>query len=94
MVLLKGFDRPCDMWSLGVLCYLMLCGYPPFTGAANDTKIGVAVLRRRYTFPSKDWEGVSGEGARDFVWLETNWTRRMTTEDALNPSWIASCAHG
>ncbi len=87
-VLRGEYDRSCDLWSVGVVAYVLLCGYPPFNGADRE-KIYRAVLDGRYRFPSRDWDGTSRE-AIDFVrrLLEVDASRRMTAEQALVHPWI------
>merc|ERR1712157_93819 len=46
--LLRGaYDRSCDMWSVGVIAYLMLSGRPPFNGPSDDA-IFKKILRAKY----------------------------------------------
>ena len=35
-VLTQSYDERCDVWSIGVIMYLMLCGYPPFNGSNSQ----------------------------------------------------------
>lgn len=87
-VLRKKYTKSCDLWSVGVIAYILLCGYPPFNGSNND-ETHRAVLRGRYYFSSEDWKDVSGE-AKDFVrkLLRLDVRKRMTVEEALNHPWI------
>ncbi|KAL3779241.1 hypothetical protein HJC23_010888 [Cyclotella cryptica] len=87
-VLRKSYNKSSDLWSVGVIAYILLCGYPPFNGSSNS-EVYSAVQRGLYYFPSEDWKHVSSS-ARDFVvrLLQTDPRRRMTAEQAMSHPWI------
>jgi serine/threonine protein kinase len=91
-VLRRRYDRACDMWSLGVIAYVLLCGYPPFNGR-DDDDIHEAISRGWYCFPRQEWGGASGE-VLDFIrhLLRTDPRKRMTAEQALMHPWIVGAA--
>jgi calcium-dependent protein kinase len=51
-VLNKSYNEKCDVWSCGVILYIILCGYPPFNGN-NDKEIINAVKKGVYTLDGK-----------------------------------------
>jgi mitogen-activated protein kinase-activated protein kinase 5 len=58
------------MWSLGVIVYILLCGYPPFYSEEPNKQI-TRVMKKKimagsYDFPKEDWTHIS-EMARDLV---------------------------
>lgn len=57
-VLRLKYDTKCDVWSCGVVLYILLCGYPPFSGA-NDEAIMKKVSIGKYDFESQEWAEVS-----------------------------------
>lgn len=59
------YTKSCDIWSIGVITYILLCGYPPFYGD-SDTEIFDSVRTGRFEFPSPEWDTISTE-AKDFV---------------------------
>lgn len=59
-VLKKNYDQKCDVWSLGVITYILFCGYPPFNGS-TDAKIMERILTNDVIFPDEDWSQVSKE---------------------------------
>ena len=50
-VLDRCYTHMCDMWSVGVIMYILLCGYPPFSGS-NDAEIMSKVRIGRFSYPS------------------------------------------
>jgi len=89
----KKYDNSCDLWSVGVIAYIMLSGAPPFNGA-NNSEVHAAVLRGRYRFPASTWSRTSGE-SRDFICrlLQRDPRKRMSVEQALNHPWMARHMH-
>lgn len=59
-VLAQNYDEKCDVWSAGVILYIMLCGYPPFNGRTDD-EIYQKIMKGDYQFKEKDWFSASLE---------------------------------
>lgn len=87
-VLRKQYTKSCDMWSIGVITYILLCGYPPFYGD-SDTQIFECVKAGRFDFPSPEWDTIS-DSAKDFVCclLRLNPSERLTAAQAMKHEWI------
>ena len=64
-VLFEKYDEKCDIWSCGIIMYILLCGYPPFNGE-NDSEILAKIKLGKFSFPDEEWEHVS-EGAKDLI---------------------------
>ena len=87
---LKGrYNEKCDMWSLGVVTFMLLVGEPPFEGFEDD--ILDNIQKCQYSFNSKRWRTIS-ESAKNFVaqLLVADPEKRMSASDALNHPWIQS----
>lgn len=89
-VLKKSYTEACDLWSLGVIVYMLLSGAPPFYGK-NDEAIKASIVQGDFTFPHELFRDVS-EDAMAFVstLLQYNIDYRYTAEQALTHSWLAS----
>ncbi|CAD8109050.1 unnamed protein product [Paramecium sonneborni] len=87
-VLKKKYDEKCDIWSCGVILYILLCGYPPFDGKTEE-KIMEKVSKGAYSFETQEWEEVSKE-AKDFIrkMLQIEPNKRYSAQQALNDPWI------
>ncbi|CAN9515488.1 unnamed protein product [Ophioblennius macclurei] len=88
----EKYDKSCDMWSLGVIMYILLCGYPPFfsyQGLAISPGMKRRICRGQYEFPNAEWCDVSEE-AKQLIChlLQTEPTRRITVGEFINHPWI------
>merc|ERR1712007_56197 len=87
-VLAGKYNELADVWSLGVIMFVLLCGYPPFYGD-TDADVLAKVRLGSYTFNPKDWKAVS-EDAKELITclLKFDPKERYTAEQALNHKWV------
>uniref|UniRef100_A0A8C1FNL8 non-specific serine/threonine protein kinase n=1 Tax=Cyprinus carpio carpio TaxID=630221 RepID=A0A8C1FNL8_CYPCA len=85
----KPYSKAVDCWSIGVISYILLCGYPPFYDE-NDAKLFEQILRAEYEFDSPYWDDIS-DSAKDFIshLMEKDPSLRYTCEQALQHPWIS-----
>jgi len=87
----KGYGKEADLWSLGVIAYIMLCGWAPFN-APTDEEIFELILQGEYQFPPDTYLKLS-EPAKDFIrCLLTSSEKRMNIDQALQHPWITGVA--
>ncbi|CAE7431579.1 CPK2, partial [Symbiodinium microadriaticum] len=89
-VLTRKYDKECDLWSIGVVTYVLLCGYPPFYGD-TDAEIFASVKRGEFDFPSPDWDDISTQ-AKHFIraCLKIDASKRPTAREALEHPWFTA----
>merc|ERR1711964_494452 len=84
----EEYGREIDIWSLGVISYVLLSGSLPFFHTVLH-KLYRAVVERDLAFPEAHWGHISA-GATDFVMrlLQVRPGDRLTAEQALNHPWL------
>jgi calcium-dependent protein kinase len=87
-VLKKSYSSQCDLWSLGVITFILLAGYMPFSG--DEATQSAKILEGNFTLKPERWANVS-DGALGFVksLLKVDPHERLTAETALEHPWIA-----
>jgi len=84
----EPYEFEVDLWSAGVIMYILLCGYPPFYDE-NDAILFENIINCRYEFHSPYWDHISQE-AKELIsgLLTVNPKQRLTAEEAINSEWI------
>ncbi|GJP43860.1 hypothetical protein CLOM_g3265 [Closterium sp. NIES-68] len=89
-VINKNYGVEADVWSAGVILYILLCGLPPFWGDTTE-EIFKSVLWGHLDFDTDPWPQVS-DAAKDLVrrMLCKNYAKRITVEAILRHPWIVA----
>ena len=86
-VLTGKYNEKCDVWSLGVILYILLCGYPPFYGE-NNKEILEAVKKGKLDFSSSEWKNKSPEAIDLLRRMITSNEQRLFPEEVLKHPWL------
>lgn len=97
------YDKRCDLWSLGVVIYILLCGYPPFCGSCGEdcgwaqggscmecqNNLFSNIQEGRFMFPSRDWDKIDPL-AKDMVTklLVKDPKQRLSAQMILDHPWV------
>jgi len=101
------YDKRCDLWSLGVMLYILLCGYPPFSGscgeecgwnqgeACDDCQANLFdnIQDGRFEFHAFEWRHIS-QGAKDMIkkLLVKDARRRLSATGVLAHPWLITAS--
>ncbi|OUM58924.1 hypothetical protein PIROE2DRAFT_64098 [Piromyces sp. E2] len=85
----KNYTIAVDMWSCGVIMYICLCGYTPFSRKNSKYPLKTQILNGLYTFKPEHWNTVSDEAILLIkLLLQVNPNLRITVSQALNHPFI------
>lgn len=84
-----GYTKAVDYWSLGVLLFICLGGYPPFNTECATMSVREQIINGQYRFIPSQWKNVSNE-AKDLVkkLLVVDPQKRLSVEEALEHPWL------
>jgi len=88
----KGYNNQCDLWSVGVILYLLVSGYPPFYGS-DLNKLCRRIVRGNFDYRPKPFKNVSKE-AKEVIdgLLRVKPDKRLTSEQLMKNAWVAGGA--
>jgi calcium-dependent protein kinase len=86
-VLAGNYNEKCDIWSAGIIIYILLSGEPPFYGPNDDT-IYAKIKSLKYTFPEEKWKNISKE-AKDLISnMLIKQEKRFSASQVLQHPWF------
>lgn len=87
-VITGNYNEKCDIWSLGVILFILLSGYPPFAGA-SDKEILMNIVRGNLKFEGKCWDTISEE-VKNLIrsMLNTKAASRPSAVEVFKNPWI------
>eukprot|EP01100_Stratorugosa_tubuloviscum_P000389 TRINITY_DN1084_c0_g1_i1.p1 TRINITY_DN1084_c0_g1~~TRINITY_DN1084_c0_g1_i1.p1 ORF type:complete len:295 (-),score=67.79 TRINITY_DN1084_c0_g1_i1:822-1706(-) len=83
-----GYDKEVDMWSIGVITYILLCGFPPFYHE-DLRELFDQISKAAYDFPEEYWSNISEE-AKNFIsqLLVVDPSKRLNSKQAKLHPWL------
>jgi len=90
----ESYDKSVDMWSVGVILYILLCGFPPFF-ADTSTELFKKIIDVKYDFDDPAWDDVS-DAPKDIIrhLLVKEPSERITAKQLLDHPWVKGIGVG
>jgi len=93
VILGTGHGKPCDIWSLGVVTYTILCGYSPFRSENVQDFIAEVRHNNAVIFHADYWKDISKDARRFIIKaLQFNPNNRSTSKELLGDPWLKGIA--
>ena len=84
------YSEKCDVWSIGVIMYILLSGEPPFN-APTDHEVIQLIKAGDFSMEGENWEHVSDEAKNLLSQLLTREANRLSAQDAFHHPWFDMC---
>ena len=89
-ILRGSYSEKCDIWSAGVILYILLSGDPPFNGP-SDISIYKKIMEMTFDFPEKKWANISNE-AKDLIkHMISPENERFSARQVMEHPWMQTC---
>nr|XP_054774808.1 serine/threonine-protein kinase 33-like [Lytechinus pictus] len=84
----QGYSQQCDIWSIGVIAFLLMCGEPPFTGQ-DEESLYDSIRKGDLDFSTNAWKRISDEAKNAIQGLlKVDPAHRLTASELLDHPWI------
>lgn len=85
----KGYGKEVDYWSIGVILYILLCGFPPFY-EENNKELFDKIKTGTFEFPSPYWDDIS-DMAKELIksLLVVDPSKRLNAQEILDHPWVS-----
>ena len=86
-ILAGNYTEKCDIWSAGIILYILLSGEPPFNGP-NDETIFARIKTYKYEFPEQKWSKISVEAKDLLSKMLIQEDKRLSASQVLQHPWF------
>jgi calcium-dependent protein kinase len=85
------YNEKCDIWSVGVILFIMLSGNLPFSGKSHQ-EVMQNITDKNYSFSSPEWQKVSQQAKELISWMLNDLDERPSSQDILYHPWVTELA--
>ena len=84
------YSEKCDVWSVGVIMYILLTGEPPFN-ASTDEEVVELIKQGDFSMEGEAWDHITDEAKNLLSQVLTREKNRLSAQEAFHPPWFDMC---